>query len=147
MPKNRIEADWSAFDKYLEQLKKVGDSEQVKTGVEDALKDSKEYVNETLVKKMEKKNLPARGEYSTGNTKESIDKGMDVDWKMQEASIEVGFDFQKSGLTSIFLMYGTPKMSPVRGLKNAIYGTKAQKEITEIQGKALDDAIKKIMGG
>lgn len=145
MPKNRIEADWSAFDEYLEKLKKVGDGAQVKSGVENALKKSKEYVNQSLKKKMEKKNLPAHGAYSTGNTEKSINKDMGVNWRATEASIDIGFDFEKSGITSIFLMYGTPRMNPVRGLKEAVYGTKAKKEITEIQGKALNDAITKIM--
>ena len=44
-------------------------------------------------------------------------------------------------------MYGTPKMKPVTGLKSAIYGTKTQKEIAEIQEKVLSEAIKKVMEG
>ena len=61
--------------------------------------------------------------------------------------IKIGFDFSKSGLKSIFLMYGTPKMKPVSGLKSAIYGSKTQKEIAEIQEKVLSNHINKVMEG
>ena len=63
------------------------------------------------------------------------------------ASVKVCFDFSKSGLTSIFLMYGTPRMKPVSGLKNAIYGAKTQKELATIQEEALQKVIKEIMEG
>ena len=96
--------------------------------------------------------LPAGGKYSTGDTKESIDDEMKVEWEGMTGSIKIGFDFSKSGLKSIFLMQGTkvngtPRMKPVAGLKSAIYGSKTQKEIAEIQEKVLSNHIKKVMEG
>ena len=60
-------------------------------------------------------------------------------------AIKVGFDFSESGSTSIFLMYGTPKMRPVAGLKAAIYGSKTKKEIAEIQQREVNEVIRRIM--
>lgn len=127
----------------MAKLDKIGGDQAMRRGVESALKASKDYVNPQIEAAMA--NLPASGRYSTGDTKRSIDKDMSVDWEGMTGTIKVGFDFKKSGLTSIYLMYGTPKMSPVAGLKNAIYGTKTQKQIAKLQGEALDKVIKRIM--
>ena len=91
--------------------------------------------------------LPAGGKYSTGDTKKSIDKDMTVEWSATTGEINVGFDFSESGMTSIYLMYGTPKMDPVSGLKNAIYGAKTKKEIATIQEETISKVIKRIMEG
>lgn len=145
MARNRIGLQVKGFDEYMAKLDKLGGSQAMRRGVESALKASKEYVNPQIEAAMTK--LPAGGKYSTGDTKKSIDKNMSIDWQGMTASIKVGFDFKKSGMTSIFLMYGTPKMSPVSGLKSAIYGAKTQREIAKLQGEALDKVIESIMEG
>lgn len=145
MARNRIGLQVKGFEEYMAKLDKVGGSDAMRQGVESALKVSKQHVNPKIDKAMEK--LPAGGIYSTGDTERSIDENMSVDWQGATASIKVGFDFKQSGMTSIYLMYGTPKMSPVKGLKAAIYGTKTKKEIAELQGEALNEAIEKIMEG
>lgn len=143
MARNRIGLQVAGLDEYMSKLDELGGSQAMKRGVDEALKDSKKYVNPLIEQAMTK--LPAAGRYATGRTKESIDDSMVVDWEGMTASIKVGFDFKKSGMTSIFLMYGTPRMSPVSGLKNAIYGAKTQKEIGVIQAEALSRVIKEIM--
>ena len=143
MARNRIGLRVEGFEEYMAKLDEIGGSKAMRRGVEEALKESKEYVNPLIDKAMTK--LPAGGRYSTGVTKKSLDKDMSVDWQGATASIKVGFDFSESGLKSIFLMYGTPRMKPVTGLKAAVYGSKTQKEIAAIQGAALDKVIKEIM--
>lgn len=143
MGRNKIGLQVKGFDEYMAKLDKVGGTQAMRRGVEGALKASKQYVNPLIESSMSK--LPAGGRYSTGDTKKSIDKDMTVDWEGMTGSIKVGFDFKKSGLTSIFLMYGTPKMSPVAGLKAAIYGAKTKREIAKLQAEALDKVIKRIM--
>lgn len=143
--KNRIGLQVEGFEDYMAKLDEVGGTAAMRRGVEEALKDSKKYVNPLIEKAITK--LPAGGRYSTGRTKESIDDSMSVEWQGATASIKVGFDFSKSGVTSVFLMYGTPKMSPVNGLKAAVYGAKTKKEIAVIQAEALDRVIKEIMEG
>ena len=145
MARNKIGLQASGFEDYMSKLDELGGSKAMIRGVESALRASKQYVNPLIEKSMAK--LPAGGRYSTGNTKESIDKDMSVEWQGMTATIKVGFDFSKSGVTSIFLMYGTPKMKPVAGLKNAVYGAKTQKELATIQEEALQKVIKRIMEG
>lgn len=143
--RNRIGLQVNGFEDYMAKLDELGGSKAMVRGVEGALRASKQYVNPLIEKSMAK--LPAGGKYSTGNTKKSIDRDMSVDWSGMTATIKVGFDFSKSGVTSIFLMYGTPKMKPVTGLKNAVYGSKTQKELATIQEEALMKVIKRIMEG
>ena len=145
MARNKIGLQVKGFEEYMAKLDEVGGSDAMKRGVESALKASKQYVNPLIESAMTK--LPAGGKYSTGDTERSIDKDMSVDWQGMTGAIKVGFDFKKSGLKSIFLMHGTPKMSPVNGLKAAIYGTKTQKQIAQIQAEALDKVIDRIMEG
>ena len=147
MARNKIGLQVKGFEEYMAKLDELGGNTVMKRGVESALKASKQHVNPKIVTAMASGNLPAGGKYSSGDTKQSIDTDMSVEWNGLTASIKVGFDFKKSGLKSIFLMYGTPKMSPVAGLKNAIYSTKTKKEIAEIQGEALNKTIKRVMEG
>lgn len=146
MGRNRISLQGDLFKEYMERLDKLGGISAMKKGTERALKKSKDYVTPLIESAMGK--LPAGGKYSTGRTKESIDIDSSVSWNGNTiGEIKVGFDLKKSGLTSIFLMYGTPRMKPVSGLKNAIYGKKTQKEIAKIQEEELNRVIKEIMEG
>ena len=147
MARNRIGLQVKGFEEYMAKLDEIGGSAAMKRGVESALKASKQYVNPQIEAAVAASNLPAGGHYSTGETRESIDTDMSVDWAGMTGSIKVGFDFKKSGMTSIFLMYGTPKMPPVAGLKNAIYGAKTQKNVADVQAEELDKVIKRIMEG
>ena len=145
MARNRIGLQFDGWEDYMAKLDKLGGSNAMKKGVEEALAASKEHVNPLIEKAMKK--LPAGGKYSTGDTEASIDDSKNVEWQDMTGSIKVGFDFSKSGLKSIFLMYGTPRMKPVSGLKNAIYGAKIKKEIAEIQERIVSNEIRKIMEG
>lgn len=148
MARNKIGLQVKGFEDYMAKLDELGGTDAMKRGVEGALKASKNHVNPKIDACMSKSNLPAGGKYSVGeDTKKSIDSDMSVEWSGMTASIKVGFDFKKSGLKSIFLMHGTPKMSPVSGLKEAIYGNKTKREIAKLQGEALDKVIKRIMEG
>ena len=145
MARNKIGLQFDGWEDYMAKLDELGDTQGMKKGVEEALIASKKHVNPLIEQAMAK--LPAGGKYSTGDTKKSIDDEMSVEWAGMTASVKVGFDFKKSGSKSIFLMYGTPRMKPVSGLKNAIYGAKTQKEVAEIQKRVLSDYIKKVMEG
>ena len=131
----------------MAQLDELGGTKAMERATEAALRAAKEHVTPKISKAVDSANLPAKGKYATGVIKDSIDKDMSVDWEGFTASIHVGFDFEKSGMTSIFLMYGTPKMPPVKGLKAAIYGSKTQKEISEIQADEINKVIAKYMEG
>ena len=139
MARNKIGLHFEGWENYVAKLDELGGSDYMKKGVEKALIESKKHVTPLIEQAVV--NLPAGGRYSTGDTKKSIDKDMTVQWEGMTASIKVGFDFKESGLKSIFLMYGTPRMQPVKGLKSAIYGAKTKKEIAELQEKVMWDII------
>lgn len=141
--RNRIGLHFEGWKDYVAKLDELGGTDYMKKGVEKALIESKKHINPKIEQAMT--HLPAGGRYSTGVTKDSIDTNMAVEWEGLTATIKVGFDFSKSGLNSIFLMYGTPRMKPVKGLKNAIYGAKTKKEIAEIQERVMRDIITGVM--
>lgn len=145
MARNRIGLQFEGWEETLAKLDELGGTQLMKRATESALIESKKHVNPKIEQAMVR--LPAGGRYSTGETKQSIDNSMSVDWQGLTGSIKVGFDFKESGLTSIFLMYGTPRMSPVKGLKAAIYGAKTKKEIAQIQSEAINKIIKRTMEG
>lgn len=150
MARNKIGLKFEGWEEYMAKLDEVGSGEAMKRGVESALKASKQYVTPLIEQAMTR--LPAGGKYSTGDTKASIDKEMKVEWSGLVGEINVGFDFSESGMKSIYLMYGTkvngtPRMKPVSGLKNAIYGAKTKKEIASIQEEAIAKVISRIMEG
>ena len=148
MARKKIGLQFNGWEEYLAKLDELGGTQVMKKGVEEALIESKKHVNPLIDKAMVLSNLPAKGKYSDEeDTRKSIDDDMSVEWEGMTGSIKVGFDFSKSGMKSIFLMYGTPKQDPVSGLESAIYGAKTKKEIAEIQEKVLSNHIKKVMEG
>ena len=147
MARNKVTIDFKGFDEYAQRLDELGSDSLLKKGVEAGLKASKQHVNQELGKAIQKSNLPAQGKYSHDQTKKSIDNDYDVEWDGSIGLTKIGFDFSKSGLTSIFLMYGTPKMSPVPGLYDAIYGNKTKSKIRKLQKEAIGKVIKRKMGG
>lgn len=144
--KTKLTVDFSNFADYLGRLDTLGGISAMKKGVNAGLKASKTHVNTQLTVATSNAKLPRKGKYSTGKTQQSIDTDMDVKWTGLKASIPIGFKLEESGLTSIFLMYGTPRMKPAKGLKAAIYGAKAKKQHKEIVAEALENTIAEIMG-
>lgn len=147
--KNKIGLKFDGLEEMIANLEKIqGD---LKSTTEKALKASKERVNAELRQVTIPANYPAHGKYSTGKTAQSIDTDMSVSWEGTTASIKIGYDMQISGMTSIFLMYGTPRHKPpmkaVRKMYNAIYGSKMKKEIAEIQREVFAAEIRQKMGG
>ena len=140
---NKVTLSFSGFDEMYEQLDKL--NADLHTITEDALKVSHDVVTRKIKKSMQEGNLPAKGKYSTGATEKSIIDEPAIEWSGTVASIDIGFDFEISGLTSVMLMYGTPKMKPVKGLKEAVYGAKTKKEIGELQRQVFEKAIKEAM--
>lgn len=147
MAKAKMGLQFDGWEETITKLNNLAGNKVTAVAVSEALIKSKEYVNVGIEKAVISGSLPAKGKYSTGDTKDSINRDNEVTWQGQTASIKVGFDFKKSGTTSIFLMYGTPKMKPAKGLKSAIYGAKARKEIAEIQSEIINRYIVEEMEG
>ena len=143
--KNRIGLQFSGFEEMAARLDELqGDLQRT---TEEALIKSKEVVTAKLLEATNKANYPAQGKYSTGRTRQSIDTTKNVTWQGTTAEIDVGFDLEKSGLTSIFLMYGTPRMAKVQAIYDAVYGSRVKAEIKRVQKETFDAAIKEKMEG
>lgn len=147
MPKNKLTLNFKGFEEYASKLDELGGSKLLMQGIEAGLRASKQYVNQELDKVTNKASYPAQGKYSHEITKKSIDKEFKVEWEGLTGWIEIGFDFSKSGLRTIMLMYGTPKMPPVKGLKEAIYSTKTKNKIGKLQQEAIDKVIERYLNG
>lgn len=145
MARNRVTIDFKGFDDYMEKMDKLGGTDLMKKGVEDGLRASKQYINDELKKVSTSSKYPAKGKYSQGLTKDSIDENLKIEWKGLVGYIKIGYNFNISGLRTIMLMYGTPKMQPVKGMKSAVYGSKTKKNIAELQKQAIDKLIERYM--
>lgn len=134
---NHINLSFDGMQILSERLKSLnGDLEAT---AEKALKKSHEHVTPKLHEAM-------RPHKRTGNTEKSIIDNAKVTWQGTTVSAGIGFDLKNGGMPSIFLMRGTPRTSPDRKLRDAIYSTKTQRKIQEIQEKVLSDAINEKMG-
>ena len=133
--------DTTMLQKYGERLEAAGGTAAVKRAVEAGMKSTKQEVNKLVDAAMQPGNLPAGGAYSTGATLESLSRDLAIEWDGNVARLSLGFVLKGSGLTSIFLMYGTPKMRPVDGLYDILRGPKAR----TISRKEQEAAILKIL--
>lgn len=143
--KNRVGIMFIGFADLTTKLEKIGGD--MKKTTETALVKSKAVVTVNLVKVTKKANYPAQGKYSSGDLRHSVDTEKQVNWSGTVGEIHVGFDFAKSGLTSIMIMYGTPRMNKVQSIYDAIYSRKTKFQIWDIQQEVFAEEIKKIMEG
>ena len=144
MAKNKVGLQFEGFEETIARLKELeGD---VKKVTEEALFKSKKVATDELLSITVKSNFPAKGKYSQGDVRKSINLDNKVEWEGTMASIPVGFNLERNGLVSIFLMYGTPRMPKVQGMYNAIYGSKAKRKIAKVQEEVFQKAIAERMG-
>ena len=140
-----ISVENKIFAEYAERLDKLGGD--IKGVVDKILQDAHATVTNEVEAAMMKHN-------KSGDTSKSILRDSKVQWTGTTASIRVGFDISNGGLPSIFLMYGTPKHEPGhpgtdadKALYDAIYGKRQARNLREMSIKAMEEAIKKRMGG
>ena len=140
MAKRRNGFDASALKKYAEQLEAAGGTAGVKQAVGRGMKATKLKANPKIDAAIQKPNLPAGGKYSTGGTAAHLNKDFTVYWEGNVACMKLGFNLDGDGLTSIFLMYGTPRHRPAPGLREAI-----REEPRKISRKEMAKACKTIL--
>lgn len=142
MARKRLTLDFPLYDTLKARLDNVGGKTTEKV-VETALKKSHDFVTDQLASAM----IPHN---KTNVVSDSLSRDSDVQWTGDEASIKVGFDINKGGLPSIFLMYGTqlhgqPHVTPDRKLYDAVYGAATKKQIRKIQEEVFFKAIEEAM--
>lgn len=134
--------DFPLYDTLKARLDEVG-GDATKKAVESALKKSHDFATDQLASAM----IPHN---KTNTVSDSLSRDSQIEWTGTEASIKVGFDINKGGLPSIFLMYGTqvhgqPHVTPDRKLYDALYGPTTKKQIQKIQEEAFFETIEKVM--
>lgn len=134
--KNRIGLEFEGLEQMMSKLEQFGGD--IQGTVETALVESKRHVHKNLESAMAKHN-------ETFETVKSLKNSEKVEWAGSVAKIGVGFDIANGGLPSIFLMYGTPKMSPDKNLYNAVYGNKTKKEVAQIQEQIFLEELRRVM--
>ena len=132
--------DTTVLTQYADELERLGGSAAVKRAVESGMKATKQKANQQITAAVQPGNLPAGGRYSTGATADALDTDFNVQWDGNMANLKLGFDLSGDGLASIFLMYGTPKMRPAAGLREALL-----ENPRKISKKELQAAIQKIL--
>lgn len=137
MGRNRIGLQIEGFEEWSESLEKAGGAIQKVT--EECLKTAQEMITKELRKDMKK-------HHRTGRTELSISEDP-VKWEGTCASVPVGFDINKGGLASVFLMYGTPRIKKDVKLYNDVYGGKMKKKIAERQEEIFKSEMSKLMEG
>lgn len=139
------------FDELLElgsKLDELAGDEGIKRAVESAMIATDKYVTKEVEKAV---NTSKYNFKRTGRTKSSLEKNYEVEWDGTTARVYDGFIIkeggkQSDGVTSIYLMYGTPLIKPDTKLKNAVRGTgKHKKEIQKIQSEVFQKVIERVM--
>ncbi len=112
--------DYSAFEDYADALDQLG--ADLKDVFSAAMDKAAETVQQDTLAAIEKPKLPALGEYSHGETRDSVITGSTTEWQGSVGTVYLGFDKTQEGAGG-FLITGTPKMAPAGDLEK-IYNRK-----------------------
>jgi hypothetical protein len=128
----------TGFDNYLEKLREL--DADLKPIVANALEQAADDPTADTIDAMKDRYMPAKGKYSSGQTKETVVKNPKVTWSATTASIGIGFDRTKPGVGTL-LITGTPRMKPNKKLEQIYNRKKTIKEFNKTIGEILADAI------
>lgn len=133
MPSGRFGLEFDGFDALLKRMEQR--EADMKALAEDALTGTFEAVQSTLQGAVG----ASRFNFNrTGRTRGSIVPGPDIQWEGNTATVGVGFKISEGGLPSIFLMYGTPTITPDRELYDSIFGAGVRDKVQKAQREALE---------
>lgn len=125
---------WHEMMSNLDKLSHYG----ILEGTKKALIETHKVVTPKLEAEIKKHHL-------TGNTENSLVRQPRIEVQGHLVSIDIGFDLDKGGLPSIWLMHGTPRQAPDKKLYLALYGRKTAGEVAHVQYHAIKDTIDKYM--
>lgn len=126
--KKGLSIDFSVFEEFAEKLDDLGaDLKKIFT---DVMEQEGETVAEDTKEAVKKAYLPAKGEFSRGDTESSIVMHPKVEWSGTLGEIGLGFDKTQRGAGG-FLITGTPKMQPDHELEKIYSQKKYEREMTK----------------
>ena len=141
--RRKFYAEFDGLDRYAEQINALNGD--LKSIVSDALEQAADDPTADTVEGVKKKNLPAKGKYSGGETAETVIKNPVVTWAANIGTIGIGFDKTKNGAGTL-LITGTPRMKPARKLEKVYTSKKTIKEFHNAVDEALQNAINELEG-
>ena len=135
--------DFDGLDRYADRINELnGDLKQI---VSDALEQAADDPTADTIEGVKKKNLPAKGQFSSGETAETVIKSPRVTWAGTVGTIGIGFDKTKNGVGTL-LITGTPRMKPARKLEKIYTRKKTVKEFHAAVNEALQNAVEELEG-
>lgn len=141
MARNQLGLEFDGLDELVKDLQKVGAS--IETTAEKALEETFETVTPGILEAINK----SRYNFNRpGGTKDSLQKRAEIERNGSTIAVPVGFDIDSGGLPSIFLMYGTPSITPDRNLYNSIFGKKVVDKVADVQERVFLQEIRKQLG-
>lgn len=140
----RMKLDFSGFVRLSRELEHLGGS--ISEVEEKALEKTFDIVTAKAERAAKKENYPAEGDYSTGDTAESLVKTCKIYFHGTAAEVKVGFNVKEGGLASIFMMYGTPRYMKVQSMYDAFFGKSTLEEVRKAQYEVFFDAVRRLGG-
>ena len=139
---SKFKVDFAGFEQMRARLNKLeaGLTEEVAIK---ALEKTNDIVYAAAKAAVAKPNLPAGGKYSrkAKNTESSLREEPLIEQKGTELIAHIGFDMKVSGMTSIWLIRGTPKYPKVQALYDAFYGSAILDKVRQAQREVFQDAL------
>lgn len=135
--------DFDGLDRYADRINELnGNLKQI---VSDALEQAADDPTADTIEGVKKNNLPAKGQFSSGETAETIVKRPSVKWAGTVGTIGIGFDKTKNGAGTL-LITGTPRMKPAKNLEKIYARKKTVKEFHAAVNEALQNAVEELEG-
>lgn len=132
----RMKIIFDGFADLAADIDRVGGD--LKKATEEALTETQKLVQSNLTHAAAPYATKGVKGYAEGDMYDTIKKDSAVQWTGSVASIGVGFElYQKGGWHSIFIMYGTPRISKDQRVYNAIKGSKTKKQIAAKQEEIM----------
>ena len=142
--RNQFGLDFSQFEEFAEELDGLGaDLQKI---FDDIMTQSAETLQDDTFEAMDAKNLPAKGKYSHGKTKQAIDRSPKVRWSGAKGDVGFGFDKSKINAGS-YLITGTPRMTPNYALEDIFVRKKYKRGIVRDIMEFLMAEIEDRVGG
>lgn len=143
---SKMKITFNGFEDLLVAINKAGGD--IQQAADEALKETSGIISGNTRQAAAPYAHGGRKGYATGKMYGTIIDGSAVSWAGMVATIDAGFNLRApGGYHSIFIMYGTPRMTPDRAVYNAIRGASTKRQIKEVQDKTLNKYLRLSGGG
>lgn len=132
----KMQIIFDGFDQLAADIDRMGGD--LHAAVDEALTATQQLIQDNLTSAAAPYAAKGRKGYAKGNMYKTILKDKRITWKGEVAEVDVGFDLMaKGGWHSIFMMYGTPRITKDQQIYNAIKGAKTKQQIEKLQQETM----------